>query len=70
MVYISVLPWLIYILPFAAGDVTDLGGGAGECCYRDASHCGTQTNARTHKQRHINRRTDTHRHKEVNNSHF
>ena len=36
MVYNSVLLWLIYILPFAAGDVRDLGGRAGEGSYKDA----------------------------------
>lgn len=36
MVHISILLWLICILPFAAGDVTDLGGCVGERCYQDA----------------------------------
>lgn len=59
----------MYILPSAAGDVTDLGGCVSERCYKDgfAEAC-RQMHLRINRD--TNKHTNTHRDKEVNNSLF
>lgn len=69
MVYISILSsQLICILPFAAGDVTDLGGSVETGAV--AKGCGAQTNALTQAHRYANEHTGARWHTEANNSHF